>query len=205
MPSESRVNKYAKPLIVGFIVLLVVSFVVGFLGGAVGADLGMLPMMAGLFAGAFTAYIMANLAGNRAGVAASDAERADIASLTPPSSKALVIVYREGFVAMAAGMNLALDRREFAQIKGGKFTAIAVDPGEHELSAGFGGLAGPQNNAATVSFVAREGMVFAYRATVSMGAVKNSVVLVPAPEDKDALSARLARIPMTAPDSAVST
>jgi len=54
------VNKYAKPLIVGFVVLLTVSFGIGFLGGAVGADLGVLPMMAGLFAGAFTAYIMAN-------------------------------------------------------------------------------------------------------------------------------------------------
>jgi len=204
MPPEPRVNKYAKPLIVGFVVLLIVTFGIGFLGGAVGADLGVLPMMAGLFAGAFTAYIMANLAGNRAGVAASEADRAAAVSLTPPPGKALVIVYREGFVAMAAGMNLALDGREFAQIKGGKFTVLAVDPGEHELSAGFGGLAGPQNNAAIVSFVARDGQAFAYRATVSMGAVKNSVVLVPAPEDRDALSARLARMPMTAPDSAAS-
>lgn len=197
-------NKYAKPLIVGFIVLLVVSFGIGFLGGAVGANLGVLPMITGVFAGAFTAYIMANLAGNRAGVAASDADRAAAASLTPPPGKALVIVYREGFVAMAAGMNLALDGREFAQIKGGKFTAITVEPGEHELAAGFGGLAGPQNNAAIVSFVARDGLVFAYRATVSMGAVKNSIVLATAPEDRDALSTKLTRMPMTAPDSAAS-
>lgn len=145
-------NKYAKPLIVGFIVLLVVSFLIGFLGGAVGADLGLLPMLAGLFAGGFTAYIMANLAGNRVGVAASDADRAQAASLIPPPGKGLLVVYREGFVAMAAGMNLALNGREFAQLKGGKFTAIAVEPGEHQLSAGFGGLAGAQNNAATVGF-----------------------------------------------------
>lgn len=196
-------NKYARPLIVGFIVLLAVSFLLGLLGGAIGADFGAMPFITGAVVGAFVAYIMANLAGNRAGVAASDADRAAAASLTPPPGKALLIVYREGFVAMAAGMNLALDGREFAQIKGGKFTAIAVDPGEHELAAAFGGLAGPQNNAAVASFLLREGGVMAYRATVSMGAVKNSVVLSPAPEDRAALSNRLARMPMTAPDSAV--
>lgn len=196
-------NKYAKPLIVGFIVLLAVVFLLGLLGVAIGVDFGGMPFFTGALLGAFVAYLMANLAGNRAGVAASEADRAAAASLTPPPGKALLIVYREGFVAKAAGMNLALDGWEFAQIKGGKFTAIAVDPGEHELTAGFGGLAGPQNNAAVASFLLREGGVMAHRATVSMGAVKNSVVLSPAPEDRDALSKRLARMPMTAPDSAV--
>ncbi|PQZ82753.1 MULTISPECIES: hypothetical protein [unclassified Brevundimonas] len=193
-------NKYAKPLIVGFIVLFAVSFVLGMLGGAVGADLGALPVLAGLFTGGFTAYIMANLAGNRAGVAASDADRAQAASLIPLPGKGLLIVYREGFVAMAAGMNLALDGREFAQLKGGKFTAIAVGPGEHQLSAGFGGLAGPQNNAATVSFFVAAGQAQVYRATVSMGAIKNTIALETAPGDRSDLSARLARMPMTAPD-----
>nr|WP_314429003.1 hypothetical protein [uncultured Brevundimonas sp.] len=196
-------NKYAKPLIVGFIVLLVVSFLIGFLGGAVGADLGLLPMLAGLFAGGFTAYIMANLAGNRVGVAASDADRAQAASLIPPPGKGLLVVYREGFVAMAAGMNLALNGREFAQLKGGKFTAIAVEPGEHQLSAGFGGLAGAQNNAATVGFAVAAGQARVYRATVSMGAIKNAIALATAPGDRTDVSVRLARMPMTAPDALV--
>ncbi|MET4683499.1 hypothetical protein [Brevundimonas faecalis] len=195
-------NKYAKPLIVGFIVLVVVSFLIGLLGGAAGVDLGLLPMLTGLFAGVFTAYIMANLAGNRAGVQAGDEDRAQAASLIPPPGKALAVVYREGFVAMAAGMNLALDGREFAQIKGGRFTAVAVEPGEHWLTAGFGGLAGPQNNAATAHLVLRAGDAVVYRATVSLGAVKNTVVLEPAPGSRDDLSAKLRRMSMTAPDVA---
>ena len=62
-------------------------------------------------------------------------------------------------------------------------------------------MAGPQNNAATVAFVLAAGQAQVYRATVSMGAIKNTIALETAPGDKADVSARLARMPMTAPDS----
>lgn len=200
MDMRTAVSKYALPIIIGLIVAFVVAAAFGFLISAAGGTAGVMPAIIGGFFGVFTAYIMANLAGNRTGKAASDEQKTAAVNLTPPAGQALLIVYRDGLVGMAAGLNINLDGKVVAQLKSPRFTAIPLTVGSHEMALAFGGLAGAQNNAALERFGVGEGEVVAYRATVAMGALKNSVTLERINADA-ALTAKLKPMTMTAPEA----
>ena len=122
-------GKYAKPIIVGFIVAFVMSGGLSFFVAAAGGDAGMIPALIGGFFGVFTAYIMANLVGNQKGVAASAEEKAAAVAFRPEPGKAMLIVMRDGFVGKAVGLNLTVDGKLAAQLKSPRFTAISVAPG----------------------------------------------------------------------------
>lgn len=192
-------SKYAKPIIVGFIVAFVVSGGLSLLASAGGADPGFTPALVGMIFGTFTAYIMANLAGNKKGVAASDADKQAAVSLTPPPGQALLIVMREGFVGMAAGLNVTVDGRVVAQLKSPRFTAIPLSVGSHEMELAFAALAGKQNKPAVERFGAGAAEVVVYRAKVAMGALQNTIALERIHADAD-LSNKLRGMTMTAPN-----
>lgn len=196
MNVSSRMGKYAKPLIMGFIALIVVSFLVGFIGGVTGANFGMLPMLMGLFAGAFTVYIMLNLSGTQKELVGSGEDRTRALSFEAPAGQAVLVVFREGFVAKLAGMDFTLDGKPLVQLKSPRFTAVPLTPGVHEVTAAFSGLAGPQSKPGSTAFTAAAGQVIAVRATVGMGAVKNSVVLEVLNETPEALRQRLGNVQM---------
>lgn len=193
-------SKYAKPIIVGLIVAFVVSGGLSFLAAAGGADPGFTPALVGMIFGTFTAYIMANLAGNKKGAAASDADKQAAVSLTPPPGQALLIVMREGFVGMAAGLNVTVDGRIVAQLKSPRFTAIPLSVGSHEMELAFAALARKQNKPAVERFGAGAGEVVVYRAKVAMGALQNTIALERLNADAE-LSAKLRGMTMTAPDA----
>ena len=190
-------GKYAKPVIVGFIVAFVVSGGLALLASAGGADPGFTPALVGVIFGAFTAYIMGNLAGNRKGKAASDEEKAAAVALRPEPGKALLIVFRQGFVGKAAGMNVGVDGKIVTQIKSPRFTAIPLEVGRHEMELAFGGLAGEQNNANIERFGVGPGEVVVYQAKISMGALKNTIKVDRVIPDA-ALSDKLRGMTMTA-------
>ena len=193
-------SKYARPIIVGLIVAFVVSGGLSFLAAAGGADPGFTPALVGMIFGTFTAYIMANLAGNKKGVAASDADKQAAVSLTPPPGQALLIVMREGFVGMAAGLNVTVDGRIVAQLKSPRFTAIPLSVGSHEMELAFAALAGKQNKPAVERFGAGAGEVVVYRAKVAIGALQNTIALERIHANAD-LSNKLRGMTMTAPDA----
>jgi hypothetical protein len=149
--------------------------------------------------GAFVAYILANLAGNKKVPAASDADRQQALAMRPPPGKALLIPYRQGFVAKMAGLNLALDGNEFAQLTAPKFTAIAISPGRHTLAGAFGGFAGAQSKSANYEFEAADGAVLVVRIDSRMGMVQGAVVFT-LETDLAAARAKLERMPMAAAD-----
>ncbi|WP_421728950.1 hypothetical protein [Brevundimonas sp.] len=192
-------TKYIKPIIVGFVVAFVISGGISFMVASAGGSAGWLPAFIGGFIGVFTAYIMANLAGNRAGRAAQPAQQEAALNLRPEPGRAMLIVFREGFVGMAAGMNVSVDGRVVAQLKSPRFTAIPLDVGRHEMQLAFGALAGAQNRAGVEEFGVGAGEVVAYRATVSMGALKNSVALERITPDAT-LTAKLKAMKMVAPE-----
>ena len=113
---------------------------------------GVTPYIYGIFTGAFFAYIFANLAGNRKVPTADAAQKEAALALKPPPGKALLVVYREGFVAKLAGLNIAVDGQEFAQLTAPKFTVLTLPAGAHTLTCGFGGLAGPQSKPGSYEF-----------------------------------------------------
>ena len=193
-------NKTVVWVLVGFAVAFVLAFLVNAMAAAAGTRLGITAWFLPLIIGAFVAYIGGNLSGNRRTPKASADVRAKALTLTPEPGAALLVVFREGFVGKAAGMNLSLDGREFAQLKSPRFTAIRIEPGSHNLTVAFGGLAAPQNNAGDQTFTVSAGQVAIFRATLAMGAIKNTIRLEPV-DDLAWARSRLERMPMTAPDA----
>lgn len=201
MDASPVMSKYIPAIVVGFLVAVLVSGGLAFFFLSAGADAGYLPMMVGAFLGIFTAYIMANLAGTKLGKAATPEQKQAVLDFRPQfHDQALLIVYREGFVGKAAGMDLSVDDRFVAQLKSPRFTAISVAPGGHQLSMAFGGLAGKQNKPTLEGFIAAPGDVIAFRATMQMGMMKNRIVVERIQSD-DALIQRLKPMIMIAPEA----
>jgi hypothetical protein len=163
------------------------AFVIGGMFGVCGGILiktflfpdGPAYILYGLGIAALFAYILSNLAGNRKVAAAGAAERQLAMDMRPPAGKALLIPYREGFVAKLAGLNLALDGQEFVQLTSPKFACVVISPGRHTLAGAFGGFAGAQSKAATWDFEAPEGGVVIVRINSRMGLVQGAVVFTP--------------------------
>ena len=182
-------SKYTRAIIAGFAAAAVMTLLMSFVFE------GVTPYIYGIFTGAFVAYIFGNLAGNRK-VATVDAAEKDAAlALQPPPGKALLVVFREGFVAKLAGLNIAVDGKEFAQLTAPRFTVVSLAPGAHTLTCGFGGLAGPQSKPGTYAFEIAAGGVAAVGIGVAMGAIRGSMTFTPI-SDTDAMRAKLSRMPM---------
>jgi hypothetical protein len=183
------VSKYTTAIIAGFIAAAVMTFLMTFVFE------GITPYIYGTFTGAFVAYIFGNLAGNRK-VPTADAAQKDAAlALKPPPGKALLVVYRDGFVAKLAGLNIAIDGQEFAQLTAPRFTILTLPAGVHTLTCGFGGLAGPQSKPGTYEFTVGEGGVATLGIGVRMGAVQGSMKFTPL-ASADAGRAKVAGMPM---------
>lgn len=171
---------HVRNLIIAIAVAAVVSLGLGVLVASAGGDFDPDVVIApGAFLGAVTFYVLWNLSGNRKVAPASDAQREAALSLTPPPGQALVYIVRQGFVAKAAGMDIALDGTLRAQIKAPQFTCFAVAPGAHELSAAFAGGAGAQSKGRTEPIVVEAGQAIGFLARPKMGMVQNSVTLEP--------------------------
>jgi len=194
-------SKTVQAILLGVAVALVVSFGVGVLMGAVGDPNPARGVAPGLFLGLFTAYIFGNLAGNRKIANASGAEQSEAVRREPPPGKGLVFLYREGFVAKLAGLNLAIDGKPVGQIKSPAFTCVVVQPGAHNVGAAFGGLAGAQSRGEDCRIDVAAGQSVAVRMGVRMGMVQGSVDMT-VETDMAAVRGKLAKMPLTPPDVA---
>jgi len=182
-------SKYTTAIIAGFIAAAVMTILMMFVFE------GVTPYIYGTFTGAFVAYIFANLAGNRKVPTADAAQKEAALALKPPPGKALLVVYREGFVAKLAGLNIAVDDKEFAQLTAPKFTTLVLAPGAHTLTCGFGGLAGPQTRQGTYKFEVAADGVAAVGIGVRLGAVQGSIGFTPL-ASAEAARAKVTRMPM---------
>ena len=189
-------KKYIPGIVIGFVAAVLFGFLMRFVFPE-----GTASVWYGAFFGVFVAYIFANLAGNRKIPSASEAEKQAVLQLRPPAGKVLLVVFREGFVAKLAGLNLFLDGKPFAQLTSPKFTSVVVPPGAHNLSCGFGGLAGPQSQKGSYDFQATADSFVAVRIGARIGAIQGVMSLKPV-EDAQALRAKLAGMPMVKADVA---
>lgn len=193
-------NKIVLWCVIGFVVAFVIAFALGAWAASLGTSFGIAPWILGGLLGAFTALIGGNLAGNRKVAIASGETRDTTLSFQPQPGHALLVIYREGFVGMAAGMNVNLDGRPVAQLKSPRFTALNLTPGDHTVTFGFGGLAGAQNHQAEVVVPAVDGQVIALKATMAMGALKNTIAVEWVEAYPSELREKLAKMKMVAAD-----
>jgi hypothetical protein len=133
------------------------------------------PMLYGAGAGLIGAYLAANLSGNRRQAAADPLEKFEALESEPPTGRARLFLYREGFVARLAGLNVSVDGQVVTQLKSPQFACITLAPGRHVLAAAFGGLAGPQNRAAQLIIEAEPNADAAVLMAVKLGVARNAV------------------------------
>ena len=194
-------SKSIRAILIGFVIALIVGFGLGYAMSGAGQDNSLLAAWCGLFVGGFVAYILGNLSGNRSVANASEEDRQAALARKPPLGKALLYVWRDGFVAKLAGLNVAVDGRDVAQLKAPRFTVVAIPAGAHKLTAQFGGLAGKQNNGGEFAFDAPAGGAVAIRINVQMGMLQGTV-LFSAESDIEAARRSINAMPMTPPDVA---
>lgn len=191
-------TKYIPAIVTGLVVALLLAFGLNSLAAAAGQPPSLSTWLPPMIFGTIVAYVMANLVGTKLVKAATASDKAAALTLRPEPGQALLIVLREGFVGKAAGLNVAVDDRVFAQLKSPRFTALSIPPGPHKASASFGGLAAAQSKAASEDFTTAPGEVVAFRILLSMGMTQNTVKMerVAAPES---LVPKLKSMPMIAP------
>jgi hypothetical protein len=194
-------SKTVQAAILGAVVALVVGLGFGFVMGLDGENHTGTATMGGLGAGVVAAYLFGNLAGNRRIANASGAEKGAALGRQPPPGKALLFLYREGFVAKLAGLNITVDGKPVAQLKSPRFTCIVVPAGPHAISAKFGGLAGAQSLMGECAVDAPADGAAAVRMTALVSLTKGGIKLEPQ-ADLAAVRQRLAGMPMTPPDLA---
>ncbi len=95
-------------------------------------------------------------------------------------------------------MNISIDGAPVAQLKAPRFTVVDVAPGPHECHAAFSGGAAMQNRSCSVPFVAAAGSLTVLKVSVSLGMLKNEVVVAPVP--LDSVRVDIERATMVAPD-----
>lgn len=178
-------NIHTRNILIAVFVAIVVSGGLTFLLVSAGAEFDEnITLAPGAFLGAITFYVLWNLSGNRKIAAASAAQRAQALSFTPPEGQALIYVVRKGFVAKAAGMDIAVDGALRAQLKAPQFTCLVVAPGSHKLTAALGGGAGAQSKALSEHLTLAPGEVLGLRLAVKMGAIDGSVASIPLSADE---------------------
>ncbi|GGL31871.1 hypothetical protein [Caulobacter rhizosphaerae] len=191
-------TKYVPAVVTGLVVSVALSFVLGFAASASGQPPSSPIWLPGLIFGAITTFAMANLVGTKGSKAATPAQKEAALAFRAEPGQALLIVFREGFVGKAVGLNLVLDGVAAAQLKSPRFTALSIAPGAHVLAAGFGGLAASQNRPVEERFTAAPGDLMAFRAVMSMGMAKNTIRLERV-DDRATLAAKLKAMTMIAP------
>lgn len=124
-------------------------------------------------------FSLANLRSNRRVTNASAAERDAALTQLPPSGRSRILVYRQGFVGKALGIDVTLDGAVVAQLKAPRFTALDVAPGVHRIGTRLSGTAKLQNRDTEVSVEVAAGETAAVRMEMAMGLGKNQIDLIP--------------------------
>ena len=122
-------------------------------------------------------------------------------SLQPPTGRAVVIVYREGFVAQTNPIDVTVDGNNLGQLTFSRFTALELAPGSHQLQAGItkdGAWIGEPKQA---NFQAAAGQTVAFRISMGFG----GLTLTPATETAAVVRKLAGRTMVVAPGADAAT
>lgn len=186
-------SKTVRNSIISLAIVVVLSGLLGFLGTPSVSTI-VLPLLLG----AFTFYLLQMLSGNKTEIQATPAERQAALAVVPAVGTALVYIYRDGFVGKALGIDVVIDGQPIAQLKSPRFVALTLDAGAHMINAGPKGFAASQAKSGEIAFNAASGETIVFYLTMSLGAIKNSVVIRREPMPEAALK-KLSGITMVAP------
>lgn len=189
--------KQLVAILAGLAVAAIVSFGLSFLLAANGAEPGNSEWVLGAVLGVATMTAMLSLSGNRKVDAASAEARAAALAFAPPAGQGLLIVFREGFVGKAQGIDISVDGRVVSQLKGTRFTALPLGPGRHRMEGRLTGAMDAHGGVGEAEFDLEAGATIVLRVTVKMGLTSGNVVATRV-DDLAAAKTKLAKMPMVA-------
>lgn len=109
--------------------------------------------------------------------------KTDALRFEPHADRARLYVYREGFLARAAGLDVLVDESFVAQLTSPQFTVVTLDPGAHTVRVGFPKSAiNPKAPTWTHDIDVRAGDVTALRLTSKMGMKETSIEMTVVPD-----------------------
>ena len=185
-------------ILVGAAVAAAIGFGITYLLASNGAEpLDSTWVMAGVIGGSI-AMAMMSTSGNRAVKGASAEARKAAVAMSPAPAEAMIVLFREGFMGKAFGIDIALDGQVKAQLKSGRFTALTIAPGHYRLTCILTGSANAASKPGEVSFEIGSGEAAAFRISLAMKMTTSDVVLTRV-TDLAAAKAKIARMPMIAP------
>ncbi len=179
------------------IVFVAISALVGFFMGMIGVPV-MTRLTVSVGMASIGTVIFTNLSGNRKSVRVDAGARARLLAEPPPADRAVLLVYREGFVGMAVGIDVAIDGRTVAQLKSPACTRVALTPGRHRVSAQMVAAGAAPGD---LDLTARAGETVAVKLKMKMGGIRGRLALEPE-SDVDGARRRLAGVAMVEPDLA---
>jgi hypothetical protein len=194
-------QKYIVPVVAGFATAFVINFLMSFASAAAGEKGDNTGLYVSIAVGAIVTLIFYNLSGNRRTAAADAGAKSRALAFAATPGKAALYLVRTGFVGKMAGMNLAVDGREVAQLKSPRFTRVDLAPGAHTLTASFGGGLAGQTKPSELAFTCADGEIVVMKLGMSMGVVQNPVKIERS--SADAVRGELGGMQMTAPDVGV--
>jgi hypothetical protein len=192
-------NRILKNALIAFAVAFVIAVGLEFLNVWADPDSSAISPVIPTVIAIIVFFVLQMLSGNRKEVRVDDAGRQSSLSAVAPDGKALLYVYREGFVGKMVGWNLSLDGATLAQLRSPRFTQTTLSPGTHTLAVSLGGMAGTQNKPAESTFEAQTGEVIVFAMKSKMGALSNTLLFVREPDPRAVLQ-KLAKMPMVAPE-----
>jgi len=191
-----------KRILIAFGVAFGIAFALAMLEVASDTTFGPSAYVMPAAIGSLTFFILQMKSGNRKESRLDKAQRQASLSAIAPEGKALLYVYRDGFVGKAVGWNVSLDGAVVAQLKSPRFTQIEIAPGPHALRVHVDGFAGTQTTPGEATFEAKAGDTVVFAMKAKMGAFKSALSFV-READASAAVQKLARIPMVAAESHV--
>lgn len=190
-------QKALVPILAAFIAAFAINYLFAFAAAAAG-EKNEIGLYVALPVGLIVAIVLYNLSGNRKTAPADAPARQRALAFAAEPGRAALYLVRTGFVGKAAGMNLAVDGAEVAQLKSPNFTCVSLAPGAHTIVASFGGGLAGQTKPADFAFAAAAGEVIVAHITMGLGALKNPLSI--ARGDLSAMRTQIAGMKMIKPD-----
>ena len=187
-------------ILTGLAVAFVITFGINFGFAAAGIPSDTTYWWLGASIGTFTMIAMLNMSGNKKTKTADKSARSAALSLTPPAGQGLLVVYREGFMGKAIGVDVSVDDGEVAQLKSPRFTALPLAPGHHTLKAQLAGSMNAGSTPGEASFDLAAGASIVFRITLKMKMTTSDVVLTRI-EDEALAKKKIAGMTMIAPEA----
>ncbi len=182
----------------GVAVACAIGFGTNFALVAAGSDTALAPWGVGVAVGTFTSLAIVNAGRKRKVTVADAAARKAALALAPSPGKALLLVFREGFMGKRNGVDLRLDGRDLTQLMSPRFTAVELAPGQYKLEAVLAGALNAASTPGEALFSLAAGEVAMFRITLKLRMSTSDIVLARV-EAPASVVGKLARMKMIAP------